>query len=79
MKPLDVLDVHLSVLAGWVVQTVGRALALGFLVAGAFGVLAVITGAGELLYLAAIAGGLVPALYLASASPPMPDPLDEDD
>ena len=65
MNPLDVLDVHMTRLASWLVQTVARALIVGavcFAVPFAF-------GAG--IYAVAISG-MGFALYLLNADAPLP-------
>ena len=72
MTPLDVLDVHMTRLAGWLVQTVGRALIVGavcFVVPFAL-------GAGGY---AAVVGLVGFALFLATADAPLPSEAGDDD
>ncbi|GAB3776784.1 hypothetical protein GCM10027600_43210 [Nocardioides ginsengisegetis] len=72
MTPLDVLDVHMTRLFGWFVQTLGRALLVGAVCAGVPALL----GAGGY-SLAVGAAGF--AIYLMTASAPMPIEVDETD
>lgn len=70
MNPLEVLDVHMSRLAGWLVQTVGRAL----LVAAVCFAVPFALGAGGYSVAVAVAGF---ALYLLTADAPLPMETDD--
>lgn len=70
MQQNDVLDLHLTRLVGWLVQTVGKALLVGAVV----GVLVGLWSAP----LGAAAGGLVVAAYLATSKAPMPIEVEGD-
>lgn len=78
MQPNDVLDLHLTHLVGWVVQTVGKALLVGAAIGILFGIWGALAESSGLISLGIGLGGLATAVYLASAQAPMPIEVDED-
>lgn len=66
-------NLHLSRVATWLLNTIGKAIALSVLAAFVVGVVAAVTGEPLLLYGAGLAGPLTFALVLYSASAPLGD------
>lgn len=71
MEPNDLLDLHLTRLFGWVVNTVGRALLIGAI---CFAV-PLVFGAGPFAVVTGFAGL---AIYLWTVNAPMPVEVDRD-
>lgn len=66
------VDIHMSRLAGWVLNTIGKALAISMGIAFLVGVIAMATEEPGLLWLAGLAGPLAFAVVLYNADAPMP-------
>ena len=69
----DLNDIHMSRLAGWLLNTIGKAMALSLLVAFIGGIVASASGESTLWFLTGIAAPLTFAFVLYNAAPPLPD------
>lgn len=74
----DLLDLHLTHLVGWLVQTLGKAIGYGALVGGGVALLGLLADSGELVPVGAVLGLLVAGISLVSARAPFPVEPDRD-
>lgn len=72
MNGVDTQDIHMSRLAGWIVNTFGKALLLSMLVAFVGGLIAGAAGNSLWITLAAVASMATFGLVLYISSPPLP-------
>lgn len=77
MKQQDVLDLHLTRLFGWLVQTSGRAILVAALAGTVVAVLGATQDSVGMIAAAPGIGLLVGALYLSTASAPWPVEVEE--
>lgn len=77
MKSSDVLDLHLTRLIGWFVQTLGRAFLVGGLVGLVIGGFGAAAGSTGTVFIGMALAPVVSAIYLATANAPMPIEVDE--
>ena len=68
----ETVDLHLTLLATWLVRTVGSALMWSLLVPFVLAVGAVVSGSVELLWLSLVVGPFVFAALLSRARAPLP-------
>ena len=78
MQSNDVLDLHLTRLVGWLVQTLGKAFLVGAVVALIFGGLAALSGSVGFILIGTALGPIAAAVFLATADAPMPIEVDAD-
>lgn len=72
------LDLHLTLLFGWLVRTVGSALLMATVIPIVLAIVAIATDEAGFIWAAAVVGPLVFALRLYTAAAPMPIGSDDD-